>query len=238
MTYILITGAGGGLGREIVKRMRNENQTLICVDASATALDKIEIGGENSKIIKVCSELKSSQECSALAEITKGSGYAGLIHLAGTLEADLDRGLDEEVFDRVISSNLRSAYNVTGMMLNNLDVNNAIHIVYFSSIAYRRGAFETVAYSIAKAGIVGLTRSIAKRIGTRGVVNALAPGVVPTSMTGDYIQRHSTRWLSQIPMKRFGTPVEVANLVYFLMSEQCTYMTGQVLNIDGGAINS
>lgn len=95
-----------------------------------------------------------------------------------------------------------------------------------------------MAYAIAKGGIVGLTRSLAKRMGERGVVNAVAPGIIETRMPADFIARHRERLVGEIPLRRFGQPREVAHLIAFLMSETCSYITGQVINIDGGMVNS
>jgi len=122
--------------------------------------------------------------------------------------------------------------------MDKLDIHNSINFVFATSVAYRRGAYENICYSIAKSGIVGLTRSLAKRLGSRGVVNAICPGVILTKMPGEYINRHKDRLLQNIPMKRFGMPIEVAKLIKFLASNECSYITGQIINIDGGSVNS
>jgi 3-oxoacyl-[acyl-carrier protein] reductase len=111
-------------------------------------------------------------------------------------------------------------------------------MVFTSSIAYRRGSFDSLIYSIAKAGVVGLTRSMAKRVGSEGLVNAIAPGVIDTPMSQSYIRNNLSSLEKQIPVKRVGEPIDVANLIYFLISDNCTYVTGQTINIDGGMINS
>ena len=123
-------------------------------------------------------------------------------------------------------------------MLRRLDDRQPVHIVFTSSLAFRRGAPENVAYAISKGGIVGLTRSLAKRLGPRGVVNAVAPGIIETRMPAEFISRHRERLMGEIPLRRFGHPSEVAQVIAFLMSEACSYVTGQVINIDGGMVNS
>jgi 3-oxoacyl-[acyl-carrier protein] reductase len=163
---------------------------------------------------------------------------SGVIHLAGAHGKDLELGKDQSHWEEMINANLKNAYDLTTAVMENLDLSRLVHFVFTTSIAYRRGAYENIAYSISKAGIVGLTRSLAKRIGARGVVNAIAPGIIDTKMPGEYISRHKDRLLTQIPMHRFGEVDEVANLISFLMSDKCTYITGQVINIDGGSFNS
>ncbi len=236
MRHIIITGAAGGIGFEVVKVLSAPDNILYCIDSNKLALDRLpnELPG---KIIRIHSSISSVKECRRIINVMDGK-VSGLVHLAGILENDLAWGSDEELWGRVIDSNLKSAYDITGEILNNIDESQQINIVYMSSVAYRRGAYENVAYSVAKSGLVGLTRSVAKRVGIRGVVNAVAPSVILTSMPAEYLTRHQERLLSQIPMKRFGKPIEVAMLVKFLMSTDCTYVTGQVINIDGGSVNS
>ncbi len=245
---VLIIGGGGGLGRAIVERLLSEgNTTLYVVDASAESLKLLP---ENVFVRKILNNLETIEHCRNIVEEIPG-GIDCLIHLAGTIEKDLIMNEDSSLWERVIDSNLKTAYQITGEVMKKLPKTGQVNFLYFSGIAYRRGAYENIAYSIAKAGIVGLVRSVAKRLGARGVVNALCPGVVMTEpltesathnnvskMMNEYLERHGDRVLSQIPMKRFGKPEEVAEAALYFCSEKCSYITGQVINIDGGIINS
>jgi NAD(P)-dependent dehydrogenase (short-subunit alcohol dehydrogenase family) len=127
---------------------------------------------------------------------------------------------------------------MAGAILENRSELHSIRMVFTSSIAYRRGSFDSMIYSIAKAGVVGLTRSMAKRVGSKGLVNAIAPGVIDTPMSQNYILKNLVSLEKQIPLKRVGTPLDVAQLIHYLVSDECTYITGQTINIDGGMINS
>ncbi len=245
---VLITGGGGGLGRAIVKRfLREGDSRLFVVDISQEALNLLPT---SEKLTPILNNLSSIEKCNSIVESIVG-GVDVFIHLAGAIEKDMVVNENPELWDRVIDANLKTAYVMTGEVLKRLSENGHINFLYFSGIAYRRGAYENIAYSVAKAGIVGLTRSVAKRLGPRGVANALSPGVIMTEpvpnlksennvsvMMNEYLARHETRILSQIPMKRFGRVDEVADAAAYFCSPQCSYITGQTINIDGGIINS
>jgi len=236
MKTILITGAAGGIGSQTVRTLASTSTKLVCIDIDKVGLDLLP-DNLPGQLIKITSDLSSLAECRKVIDLA-GGDISGLIHLAGVHGQDLDLGKDELHFEKMINGNLKTAYDLTTAIMEKLSTSNNIHFVFTTSIAYRRGAYENIAYSSAKAGVVGLTRSLAKRIGAKGVVNAIAPGIIETKMPGEYISRHKDRLITQIPMHRFGNVLEVANLIDFLMSEKCTYITGQVINIDGGSINS
>lgn len=232
----IVTGAAGGIGRATLKALANSDTTLICVDINEQGLEEIPLN-LGCDLVKVKSDLSDLSECRRVVSLISAP-ISGLIHLAGAHGQDLELGKDQSHWEKMINANLKNAYDLTTAVMENLDSSRLVHFVFTTSIAYRRGAYENIAYSISKAGIVGLTRSLAKRIGSRGVVNAIAPGIIETKMPGEYISRHKDRLLAQIPMHRFGEVEEAANLIAFLMSDKCTYVTGQVINIDGGSFNS
>jgi NAD(P)-dependent dehydrogenase (short-subunit alcohol dehydrogenase family) len=233
---ILITGAAGGIGQATVRALARADRRLCCIDVDAAALEGLPTGLPGS-IVPVQSSLDSVSECERVVA-EAGARIAGLVHLAGILDADPHIGADPTHWDRVINANLRNAYHLAGAVMEHLDDTLPVHMVFTTSLAFRRGAPENVAYAIAKGGIVGLTRSLAKRLGTRGVVNAVSPGIIETRMPAEFISRHRERLIGEIPLRRFGHPNEVAQVIAFLMSPACTYVTGQVINIDGGMVNS
>lgn len=235
MRNIIVTGANGGIGVATIKEISSSDKRLICVDKNVDRIQKI-INELPGKIEIVESDLGSVDECNSI--IKSAGKISGLVHLAGSLESDLELNRDQELWARIMQSNLKNAYDLVGAIMKNLDESNYINFVFTTSLSYRRGSYESVAYSIAKAGIVGLTRSIAKRIGQRGSVNAIAPGIIVTDMSREYLSRHKERLIAQIPQKRFGEPEEVGKLIKFLISRECSYITGQVINIDGGSWNS
>lgn len=236
MQTILITGAAGGIGAETVRALASSNRHLVCIDIDEAALASLPSGLPGQRTC-IASRLHSTEECRRVVQ-EAGDRIHGLVHLAGILDRDAEIGEDPTHWDRVINANLRNGYELAGAVLRRLDDRGLAHMVFTSSLAFRRGAPENVAYAIAKGGIVGLTRSLAKRMGERGVVNAVAPGIIETRMPADFIARHRERLVGEIPLRRFGQPREVAHLIAFLMSETCSYITGQVINIDGGMVNS
>lgn len=236
LNVFLVTGAAGGIGQATVRAMASADRRIVCIDVDSNALKTLptSLPGE---ILAVQSNLDSSAECERVV-MAAGGRIAGLVHLAGILDSDLQIGADPTHWDRVINANLRNAYHLTGVVMEHLDDTQQVRMVFTTSLAFRRGAPENVAYAVAKGGIVGLTRSLAKRLGSRGLVNAVSPGIIETRMPAEFISRHRDRLIGEIPLRRFGHPDEVAQVIAFLMSRACTYLTGQVINIDGGMVNS
>jgi 3-oxoacyl-[acyl-carrier protein] reductase len=242
MIELVITGAAGAIGSETVSLLlTKKNFRIFAIDSDEQKLELLakrfqkEIESAHLKLIK--SELPDYRSCLEIVKSIPG-GTSRLIHLAGLNLVDANSYDNEDVWEIVINSNLKTAYLMAGAVLENRNKSYPIRMVFTSSIAYRRGSFDSLIYSIAKAGVVGLTRSMAKRVGSDGLVNAISPGVIDTPMAKNYILNNLSNLEKQIPHKRVGTPMDVANLIYFLVSDECTYITGQTINIDGGMINS
>jgi 3-oxoacyl-[acyl-carrier protein] reductase len=242
MINLVVTGAAGAIGSETVGLLLSTNKFRIFgVDADMKKLELLskryskEV--DSARLITIQNTLDDFTSCANLIRGIPG-GVSRLIHLAGVNIVDADTYDNAEVWNTVINSNLRTAYLMAGAILENRSELHSIRMVFTSSIAYRRGSFDSMIYSIAKAGVVGLTRSMAKRVGSKGLVNAIAPGVIDTPMSQNYILKNLVSLEKQIPLKRVGTPLDVAQLIYYLVSDECTYITGQTINIDGGMINS
>jgi|688.fasta_scaffold338730_2 3-oxoacyl-[acyl-carrier protein] reductase len=242
MIDVIITGAAGAIGTETVKLLLSKREfRVVAIDSDPKKLemlsnqltDEVELGN----LTLVINDLSDYGSCLEIVTSISG-GVSRLVHLAGLNLVDADSYDNEDNWNTVVNSNLKSAYLMAGAVLENRDKKNSIRMVFTSSIAYRRGSFDSLIYSIAKAGVVGLTRSMAKRVGSEGLVNAIAPGVIDTPMSQSYIRNNLSSLEKQIPVKRVGEPIDVANLIYFLISDNCTYVTGQTINIDGGMINS
>ena len=133
-----------------------------------------------------------------------------------------------------MQNNLENAYNFLTALAPRLPQERMARTVLISSLAYRRGGINHAAYSAAKAGLVGLTRSLARRFAERMTINALAPGIIETRMTDEIIEQAGNMLRAQNPMGRFGHPREVATVIRFLLSDDASYITGQTINVDGG----
>lgn len=233
---IIITGAGGGIGVETVAALDAAEARLICVDIAQEPLDRLE-APKLAEIIRVQSAIDSKAECERIVAAAGGPIH-GLVHLAGILRTDKEALGDMDLWDSVLNANLRNAYELCGVILENLDETRPARMVFAASLAFRRGAPVYVAYSASKGGLVGLTRALSRRLGPRGTANAVAPGIIETQMPAALIAEHHERLRSEIPLNRFGSPAEVASVIAFLMSDASSYVSGQVINIDGGTINS
>lgn len=160
-----------------------------------------------------------------------------LVHLAGVFEPDTNKNADYTVWDRAIDHNLKNARDMCLAFVEATSKDSLSRIVLTSSLAANRGSFDHYSYSVAKAGLIGLTRAFSKRFAPNTVVNGVAPGIILTGMPDRILANRRERVLAEIPLKRFGEPEEVANVIMFLISDAVSYVSGQIINIDGGTIN-
>ena len=236
---IVIAGAAGGIGVTLVKSLLENGAQITAIDVNKKNLATLNlINRRNGTLNCVESSLTTPSECKRILSSTKA--IDGLVHLAGLFVPDTIFEEDvNNVFDPVINSNLRSAYNLTIAALPKFKKRGTGRIVFTSSVAFRRGSPSHTAYSAAKGGVVGLVRSLSQRLSPKILVNGVAPGIISTKMVKQIIkERGLDKILTEIPIGRLGKPEEVASVIKFLLGPDSSYITGQTINIDGGMVSN
>jgi len=238
----LVTGASKGIGRSIAQRFIEEGAKVAFTYLSsvekgqALEAELIALGGE-AKGFR--SDASSSEEAEKLInDIVEHFGQIDIIvNNAGITRDGLLLRMSEEDFDSVISINLKSVFNTTKHAQRYMIKQRSGSIINISSIVGIKGNAGQANYAASKAGIIGFTKSVALELGSRGVrCNAVAPGFIETEMTGVLDEKVVQSWRDAIPMKRGGQPVDVANACVFLASDLAAYVSGQVLQVNGGLL--
>lgn len=236
----VITGASRGIGKACACKLAAEGVTVVINYSSSSAaaeevVSEIAANGGSAKAYK-CDVSDSQAVEKMFADIIKEFGRIDiLINNAGITRDNLSMLMTEEDFDAVLSTNLKGAFNCIRACLPKMIRSRYGRIINISSISGLHGNPGQANYSAAKAGLIGLTKSVAKEVGKRGItVNAIAPGFIETDMVKGLDEEFKKQFANEIPLKRFGKPEEVADIVAFFASEKASYTTGSVINIDGG----
>lgn len=239
---VLVTGGSRGIGKEVAKKFAVHGYDIIInyvsdnTDVEGIKNEFKELGSE-ALLIKT--DVTSLEDCEKMAKeaIEKFGQIDVVVNNAGITKDNLLMRMKEEEFDRVIDVNLKGTFNVTKSVIPYMMKKRSGRFVNISSVVGVSGNAGQCNYSASKAGIIGFTKSLAKELASRNILaNAVAPGFIATDMTAVLSDSVKENINSQIPLKRMGTAEEIANAVYFLGSEENTYITGQVLNIDGGMV--
>jgi 3-oxoacyl-[acyl-carrier protein] reductase len=239
----LITGASRGIGKGIAEVFAKNGCNIAFTFASsvekAQAFEKelIEKYGIKAKGYQSnAADFKQSEEL-ANQVIADFSRVDVLINNAGITRDTLMLRMTEEQWDEVINTNLKSAFNLTKAMLKHFLGNRNGSIINMTSVVGVTGNAGQANYAASKAGMIGFTKSIAKELGSRNVrCNAVAPGFIETEMTHVLNEEVKQGWINTIPLKRGGTPEDVANVCMFLASDMSSYVTGQTLSVCGGML--
>ncbi len=236
----LVTGASQGIGRAIAERLAKDGADIVLADISESVkatTSKIEELGV--KALGVVGSVANEQDVKNLfKEINSKFGKLDIcINNAGISINSLTMRTSAGDFDKVISVNLRSVFLVSKEAMLMMMKNKYGRIVSISSIVGIRGNGGQPGYSASKAGIIGLTKTMASEVAKRNItVNAVAPGFIETSMTGELDEKVKERYMEFIPMQKYGEVSDVAEAVAFLASDRAKYITGQVLVVDGGML--
>ena len=236
----IVTGSARGIGKAIAAKLAGDGYDIVIIDAcpienSEETAKEIAALGVKTKAYK-CNVTDSEEVNKVVEEVNAEFGSVDvLVNNAGITRDGLFVRMKEEDFDLVISVNLKGTYNFTRAVAPLMMKQRSGRIVSISSIVGIQGNAGQANYSASKAGVIGLTKSVARELASRGVTaNAIAPGYVETPMTAVLSDKVKEAMLEAIPMKRYGQPEDIANAVSFLVSDAASYITGQVLSVDGG----
>lgn len=238
----LVTGGTRGIGKAIAEKFAKQNYDLIINYVSdKTDLDELKkhFSEFGTKVLFIKTDITDFGSCEDMIKksIEEYGKIDVLVNNAGVTKDNLIMRMKEEDFDRVIDINLKGTFNVTKNVIPYMVKQKEGKIINISSVVGVVGNAGQSNYSASKAGIIGFTKTLAKELSSRNIrVNAVAPGFIKTDMTEILSDTVKENINSQIPLRRMGTPEEVAELVYFLADDSSSYITGQVINVDGGMV--
>ncbi len=238
----MITGATRGIGKQIALTLANEGYNIVLnyrTKNDELIQAKNEIESKNVNCLTVQGDVTNFEDCKQMIEraINEFGKIDVLVNNAGITKDMLLARMKEEDFKQVIDVNLVGIFNMTKNVISYMMKARNGRIINISSVVGIAGNAGQTNYSASKAGIIGFTKSLAKEVASRNIlVNAVAPGFIETNMTDILKQEVKDEIAKNIPLKRMGTPKDVANVVKFLASEDSSYITGQVISVDGGMI--
>ena len=230
----IVTGASRGIGKAIAEKLFEAGATVILIARNEEKLKQLSEKLNNSPYypLDITDREKVVQ---VFKEIQKEHRIDILVNNAGITKDNILMMMKEEEIDSVIDTNLKSVFFITKQVLRKMLKQRSGRIINITSIIGLMGNPGQSNYAASKAGIIGFTKSLAKEIGSRNItVNAIAPGFIETDMTKGLPEENRKAMLETIPLKRTGTPEDIANAVLFLASDLASYITGTVLNVSGG----
>ncbi len=239
---VIVTGGNTGIGREICLQFASKKANVVVnylyeEDKAIDLLSHIENLGGKGIIVKGDVSVLADTERIIKKAINAFGKVDILVNNSGITKDNLMMRMSEEEFDSVINVNLKGTWNMCKSVTRHMLKNRAGRIINIASVVGIMGNAGQANYVASKAGIIGLTKSLAKEFGSRGITcNAVAPGFIQTKMTESLSDEVKAYYLAQIPLAKFGTAEDVANTVEFLASKKAAYITGQVISVNGGMI--
>lgn len=239
---VIVTGGNTGIGKEICLQFASEKANVVVnylfdEELAIDLVSHIENLGGKAIIVKGDVSILNQAKNIVDTAIKTFGKVDILVNNSGITRDNLMMRMSEDEFDSVINVNLKGTWNMCKSVTRHMLKNRAGKIVNIASVVGIIGNAGQANYVASKAGIIGLTKSLAKEFGSRGVTcNAVAPGFIQTKMTDSLTEEVKKQYLAQIPLNKFGTAINVADTVMFLASKKASYITGQVISVNGGMI--
>ena len=238
----IVTGSSRGIGKAIAKKLASEGVNIV-LNYRSSDEEAIKVETElkefGVEVLRIKADISKFEEVEKLIKAAKEkfNKIDIMVNNAGVTIDNLLVRMKEEDFDNVINVNLKGVFNclkaITPVMLRQ----RCGSIINISSVVGLTGNAGQVNYAASKAGVIGMTKSLAKELGSRGItVNAVAPGFIETDLTHDLNEEYRKKIQQEIPLKRFGTADDVADVVSVLAGDDAKYITGQVIHVDGGMV--
>jgi 3-oxoacyl-[acyl-carrier protein] reductase len=237
----VVTGSAKGIGAEIAREFSQKGASVVVNDVNKQNLDSIfdELQKTNANVLAILSDISKFNEAQQLIDKTteKFDKIDILVNNAGITRDNLLMRMSEEEWDQVISTNLKGTFNCIKAVTRPMMKQRHGRIINISSVVGLMGNAGQTNYAASKAGVIGVTKSVARELASRNITcNAIAPGFIETDMTAILDEKVVEALKSQIPLGRLGSMKDVANMVCFLASDDAAYITGQVVNVDGGMV--
>ncbi|RME45107.1 MAG: 3-oxoacyl-[acyl-carrier-protein] reductase [Chloroflexi bacterium] len=238
----LVTGGSRGIGRAIAEKLADQGASVVVnYNTNKAAADEVVEGirAGGGQAIAVQGDVRDPEDAKRMVKtaLDEFGRLDILVNNAGTTRDNLLALMKEADWDLVLDTNLKGAYNVTKAAIRPMMKQRSGRIINITSVAGVAGNPGQANYAAAKAGLIGFTKSVAKELGARNITaNAVAPGYVPTDLTADLPEDLIQQAVQLTPLGRLGTVEDVANVVAFLASDEASFITGQVLRVDGGMV--
>ena len=234
----LVTGASRGIGAAIAERLAAQGAQVVAAaraDNARGVADRIVAAGRKAEHVTLDVTAPGGSEDVIAAVISRYGRLDILVNNAGIAKDQLMVRMKREDWDAVLATNLTSAFALTQATLKPMIRQRSGRIINISSVVGQRGNAGQANYAASKAGLIGFSKSVALEVASRGItVNVVAPGLIDTEMTRGITADARTDWEARIPLKRLGTPDDIAAAVCFLASDEASYITGQVVAVNGG----